>query len=152
CRCLRWQERSGRARQLSRCQCHSWELIWIAVAIRLQCLWCSGDSLIAVFSPNACEYRLMFDGHTEQSSEFTRIHLRLTSVPWRHTIPVMARSEGSFLARRGFLKGAAVSAATGAAALVAPVTPSDAQAPNAQAAPADQILAQQRDGRAAVPG
>ena len=61
----------------------------------------------------------------------------------------MSRSRGVFLPRRGFLKGAAAGAAT----LVAPVCSSDAQTPNSQAqAPADHLLNQQRNGRAAVPG
>ena len=61
----------------------------------------------------------------------------------------MARSRGGFLPRRGFLKGAAAGAAT----LVAPVCSSDAQTPNSQGqAPAEHLLNQQRNGRAAVPG
>jgi acetolactate synthase-1/2/3 large subunit len=61
----------------------------------------------------------------------------------------MAKSRDAFLARRGFLKGAA----TSAAALVAPARSGNAQTPNPQPqAPADQMLTQQRNGRAAVPG
>jgi thiamine pyrophosphate-dependent acetolactate synthase large subunit-like protein len=61
----------------------------------------------------------------------------------------MVKSRRTLLARRGFLKGAA----TSAAALVAPVCSSDAQTPSTQAqAAAEQLLVQQRNGRAAVPG
>jgi acetolactate synthase-1/2/3 large subunit len=62
----------------------------------------------------------------------------------------MSKTRNS-VGRRGFLKGAAASAAAGAAALVAPVATSIAEAQTASA-PAEQLIAQQRNGSAPVPG
>ena len=61
----------------------------------------------------------------------------------------MAPENKPAVGRRVFLKGAAASAAAGAAAIVAPVSTAEAQ--SAGKAPAEQLIAQQRNASAPVP-